>query len=170
MMSFASTSPPPPGKQDHTRFCLRGSTEASKARALDRARRLTSRPVVQAENGGLGDLVMPKAAQSQPLYAFCCFPPASPALAPGTGKQKTAPKDRSKHLIFFRKSGAGEGIRTLDPNLGKVHKAPEPSISAGITRPISVPAPSNSPWMNARSSIYRRRLISIRRRLYRKEI
>ena len=38
MMSFASTSPPPPGKrpgkQNHTRFCLRGSTEASKARAL----------------------------------------------------------------------------------------------------------------------------------------
>jgi len=23
-------------------------------------------------------------------------------------------------LIFLRKSGAGEGIRTLDPNLGKV--------------------------------------------------
>jgi hypothetical protein len=63
---------------------------------------------------------MPKAAQCLLLYAFCCFPPASPALAPGTGKQKTAPKDRSKHLIFLRKSGAGEGIRTLDPNLGKV--------------------------------------------------
>ena len=26
----------------------------------------------------------------------------------------------SKSLILFRKSGAGEGIRTLDPNLGKV--------------------------------------------------
>ena len=25
-----------------------------------------------------------------------------------------------KSLIFLRKSGAGEGIRTLDPNLGKV--------------------------------------------------
>jgi hypothetical protein len=77
MMSFASTSQPPgkrPGKQNHTRFCLRGSTEASKARALDRARRLASRPVVQAENGGLGDLVMPKAGQSPLLYAFCCFP------------------------------------------------------------------------------------------------
>ena len=64
MMSFASTSPPPPGKrpgkQNHTHFCLRGSTEASKARAFDRARRLASPPVVQAENGGLGDLVMPK--------------------------------------------------------------------------------------------------------------
>jgi hypothetical protein len=28
--------------------------------------------------------------------------------------------DRSKGLTFFRKSGAGEGIRTLNPNLGKV--------------------------------------------------
>ena len=26
----------------------------------------------------------------------------------------------SKSLILFRKFGAGEGIRTLDPNLGKV--------------------------------------------------
>ncbi len=63
---------------------------------------------------------MPKAARSPLLYAFYCFPPASPALAPGAGKQKTAPKDRSKHLIFLKKTGAGEGIRTLDPNLGKV--------------------------------------------------
>ena len=119
MMGFASTSPPPPRKrprkQNHHRFGPRGSTGASKARALDRARRLASRPVVQAENGGLGDLVMPKAAESPLLYAFHCFPPA---LAPG--KQKTAPSDRSKHLIFLKKTGAGEGIRTLDPNLGKV--------------------------------------------------
>jgi hypothetical protein len=59
--------------------------------------------------------------QSPLLYAFCCFPPASPAFARGAGKQKTAPKDRPKHLIFLKKIGAGEGIRTLDPNLGKVN-------------------------------------------------
>ncbi len=123
-MSFTSTSQPPPGKrpgkQNRPRLDLRGSTEASKARALDGARRLASRPVVQAENSGLVDLAMPKAAQSPLPYAFCCFPPASPALVPGAGKQKTAPKDRSKHLISPGKFGAGEGIRTLDPNLGKV--------------------------------------------------
>ena len=134
MMSFASTSLPPlgkrPAKQNHPRFGLRGSTGPAKARALDRARRLASRPVVQAENGGLGDLVMPKAAQSQLLYAFCCFPPASPALAPGTGKQKTAPKDRSKDLISLEKSGAGEGIRTLDPNLGKAPEGSTPGYPA----------------------------------------
>ena len=51
---------------------------------------------------------------------FLLLPPASPVFVPGSGKQKTAPKDRSKPLISLRKSGAGEGIRTLDPNLGKV--------------------------------------------------
>jgi hypothetical protein len=45
---------------------------------------------------------------------------ASPPLRPGPGKQKTAPKHRCNPLIFLMKSGAGEGIRTLDPNLGKV--------------------------------------------------
>jgi hypothetical protein len=38
----------------------------------------------------------------------------------GALEAKTAPEDRSKPLVFLRKSGAGEGIRTLDPNLGKV--------------------------------------------------
>ena len=28
----------------------------------------------------------------------------------------------AKSLIFWEKTGAGEGIRTLDPNLGKVAK------------------------------------------------
>ena len=48
------------------------------------------------------------------------IPAAPPAPALTAGKQKTAPKDRFDTLISLRKSGAGEGIRTLDPNLGKV--------------------------------------------------
>src|SRR5579883_993700 len=48
------------------------------------------------------------------------LPHASPILESGARKQKTAPNSRSKQLISLRKSGAGEGIRTLDPNLGKV--------------------------------------------------
>jgi hypothetical protein len=63
---------------------------------------------------------MPKVAQSPLFCAFYCFPPASPAFAPGSGKQKTAPKDRSRPLISTRKFGPGERIRTPDPNLGKV--------------------------------------------------
>jgi hypothetical protein len=59
-MTFAAASQPPPGKrpgkQNRPRFDLRGSTGASKARALDGARRLASRPAVEAENSALVDL------------------------------------------------------------------------------------------------------------------
>ena len=63
---------------------------------------------------------MPKLAVRPLRHACCCFPHASPISQIGAGKQKTAPEGRSKQLISLRKSGAGEGIRTLDPNLGKV--------------------------------------------------
>ena len=63
---------------------------------------------------------MPDVVDSPPDYAFWCFPHASSALTSGAGKRRTAPKDLSKSLISLRKIGAGEGIRTLDPNLGKV--------------------------------------------------
>ena len=63
---------------------------------------------------------LPRAFARPPQPAPRCFPSASPTLTQRPGKQKAAPKDRSKLLIFLRKSGAGEGIRTLDPNLGKV--------------------------------------------------
>ena len=63
---------------------------------------------------------VPNAAGRIPRHDAGCFPGASPAPARWAGKQKTAPKDRFNTLISLRKSGAGEGIRTLDPNLGKV--------------------------------------------------
>jgi len=47
-------------------------------------------------------------------------PPASPAFVPEAGKQKTGPTDPSQQLICLKKFGAGEGIRTLDPDLGMV--------------------------------------------------
>ncbi len=62
----------------------------------------------------------PSAFERPPQPAPRCFPSASPALTRWAGKQKTAPKDRFNALISLKKSGAGEGIRTLDPNLGKV--------------------------------------------------
>src|SRR5476649_719631 len=49
-----------------------------------------------------------------------CFPHASPILPPPSGKQKfrgILPRNR---LSPLGKVGAGEGIRTLDPDLGKV--------------------------------------------------
>ena len=64
-------------------------------------------------------LPMPREAVRPPQPASRRFPSASPIPAPRLGKQKAAPKDRSKPLIFLIKSGAGDGIRTHDPNLGK---------------------------------------------------
>lgn len=49
-----------------------------------------------------------------------CFPPASPRSRITPGKQKTPLRASAKFLFLFDKTGAGEGIRTLDPNLGKV--------------------------------------------------
>jgi hypothetical protein len=62
----------------------------------------------------------PNARHSMLRYASCCFPYASPVLELGAGKQELASEGHFKHLISLSKSGAGEGIRTLDPNLGKV--------------------------------------------------
>ncbi len=122
-MSFASASRPAPGKrpgkQSRSRFGVPGSTVEPKA-SLRSGAWLPLRLVVQAENSDLRTLLMPKAAGGPLLFAFCCFPPASPAFAAGSGKQKTVPRDCSKHLNLLMKVGAGEAIRTPDPNLGKV--------------------------------------------------
>src|SRR5260370_36654905 len=84
------------------------------------ARRSPLRPAAVVENRGFVSPPMPKVAQSPLLCAFCCFPPASPTLRCGTGKHKAAQNGRFMLLISLRKIGAGEGIRTPDPNLGQV--------------------------------------------------
>jgi hypothetical protein len=123
-MSFVSASRSTPGKhlgkQSEPRFGIRGSAGGSKASLQRGGRRLPLRLVAQAKKRGFGTAPLPRVAENSLVCAFCCFPPASPAFALGSGKQKTVLMDRSKRLIFLRKSGAGEGIRTLDPNLGKV--------------------------------------------------
>jgi hypothetical protein len=75
---------------------------------------------------------IPNAAGRIPRHDPGCFPGASPAPTRWAGKQKTAPKDRFNSLISLRKSGAGEGIRTLDPNLGKVQISFAPPLSASL--------------------------------------
>jgi hypothetical protein len=94
---------------------------AGTQRGLHRdARSFSSQIAMDAPCESQGIRPMRKTAVSPLPFAFRCFPPASPTFATRAGKQKTAPKDRSNRLISLRKSGAGEGIRTLDPNLGKV--------------------------------------------------
>ena len=65
------------------------------------------RPVATVENLGFALAPTQKAAQSPLFCAFCCFPPASPALRSGAGKQKAAPKGRSMPLISLRKNWSG---------------------------------------------------------------
>lgn len=122
-MSLVSVSRWEPRKHSRKqrRACsgVRGSTAPTRVALGSGARRPLLRPVARTENRGFGTLPMSEVAESPLLCAFCCFPPASPAFVPGSGKQKTVPTDHSTHLILLRKLGAGEGIRTLDPNLCK---------------------------------------------------
>jgi hypothetical protein len=76
--------------------------------------------VTPPELQAAGASAVPNAFGSVRHHAFCCFPPASPALVPTAGKQKQPRRATLNHLKSLRDFGAGEGIRTLDPNLGKV--------------------------------------------------
>ncbi len=79
--------------------------------------------------------------QMPPGVSRGMMPATSPAPTRWAGKQKTAPKDRFNTLISLRKSGEGEGIRTLDPNLGNVRdRAPQLSLSLVRYRWLRVPA------------------------------
>jgi hypothetical protein len=96
-----------------------GRTDVSKAVVCRGAHPRQSRSVLLSAHGR-NRLHMPKPTESPLRFASVCFPPASPAVVPEAGKQKTSPKDPSQPLICLKKIGAGEGIRTLDPDLGKV--------------------------------------------------
>jgi hypothetical protein len=94
-------------------------TDVSEADVFGRARPLLSRRVPLTARG-LRSLHMPKPTERPLRFASVCFPHASPAFVPEAGKQNKTPKDPSQSLICLKKIGAGEGIRTLDPDLGKV--------------------------------------------------
>jgi hypothetical protein len=73
-----------------------------------------------ARVGALEAIHMPRVAVRPLRSSLCRFPHASPGSPSPAGKQETAPEDHPKPLTSLMKFGAGEGIRTLDPNLGKV--------------------------------------------------
>ena len=106
-----------PGKQIQDGVEVWGSTPI---RSVYRLSRHLAHLLGTAGYTAFGALPMPKMAAHPLRPAPCCFPHASPVSQEGAGKQKTAARDRFKSLISLRKIGAGEGIRTLDPNLGKV--------------------------------------------------
>jgi hypothetical protein len=111
------TSGKRPGKQIRKGLGLWGS---KRVRDADTSYSGSACSLEAAGYDALGALPMPEVAARPLRPTFCCFPHASPIFQTEAGKQKTAPKDRSKPFISLRKSGAGEGIRTLDPNLGKI--------------------------------------------------
>src|SRR5665213_4615852 len=86
----------------------------------------STRSLETAGYDSFGALLMPKVAASPLRHNVLLLPPCFPAFRDWGGEAKTAPEDRSNQLISLRKSGAGEGIRTLDPNLGKVPERPTP--------------------------------------------
>ena len=105
------------GKQTKGGVGLRGSVRVRTGDNLSNGLAHSLLPLACAR---VGALPITKASAGPLQPASCCFPHASPVSQTGAGKQKTVPHDRSKILISLSKSGAGEGIRTLDPNLGKV--------------------------------------------------
>jgi hypothetical protein len=72
---------------------------------------------ISAEDGGNRLFFL---RYSEAISGGNCFPPASPISRHRPGKQKTPRRALLKALILFIQTGAGEEIRTLDPNLGKV--------------------------------------------------
>ena len=105
------------GSNRSSHFGVRAIAVEARASLHGRPRWVPLRLVV---HGDLETPLMPKAAESTLRFPFHCFPHASPAFALRSGKQKTVGVDRSKHFVFLMKFGAGDAIRTRDPNLGKV--------------------------------------------------
>ena len=115
---------------------LIGMTVPQGSKALSAMRPLgwdmpPTEPAGRAERREMTVSPVPNAAGLIPRHDPACFPGASPAPTQRPGKQKTAPKDRFNTLISLRKSGAGEGIRTLDPNLGNGLQGYAPGYPGG---------------------------------------
>jgi hypothetical protein len=92
---------------------------------------------ITALRDGIGSRSLPTPSPCPPRPVPGCFPSGSPALAPKAGKHTAAPRGYYNTLSSLRKSGAGEGIRTLDPNLSKVALQQQPETKA-LTEPKSV--------------------------------
>ncbi len=67
----------------------------------------------------LGGVAPPDLRQASRRRGFIRLQQAYTTLGISSCKQKRPRRTAFNFLIFLRNSGAGEGIRTLDPNLGK---------------------------------------------------
>jgi hypothetical protein len=102
----------------------------------------TSATLVRVSVSAAGD--RPPSYANAALHAtrrvFGCFPPASPDWLLRPGKQKTPRRALGKPAYLLTKIGAGEGIRTLDPNLGKVRNRLDPHQFSGVAGPAAIAA------------------------------
>ena len=123
---YPLSGPFPRVLNDDSRLHLAKGTAETKHSSLRswRKRGVAQGSGARAKSPDFAPASTPKPAQRPLLCAFCCFPHASPDSQTGVGKQKTVPTDRLKPVLSLRKFGAGEGIRTLDPNLGKRPRKP----------------------------------------------
>ena len=110
-----------PGKRSGKQIGVPKQPQGSRGHVdMEGAAPLVSDRFVVCDCERLDAAPQPKAAETSLECAVRCFPHASPLAGAMPGKQKTAPKDHRNYMTMLGKTGAGEGIRTLDPNLGKV--------------------------------------------------
>jgi len=116
-VSLARNLSKQPGKRFENTIVISGNTRSQRDGKLSGGR--TSSPGV-ARLGTLEAIRKPNVAGRPLRSSSYCFPQASPISLSEAGKQEKAPENCSKPLTPSRKFRAGEGIRTLDPNLGKL--------------------------------------------------
>ena len=126
MSLVAASQPAPgkrPGKQNRPYFGLWGSPVTPSEYLRTGTRPFSSqRPASGGKPGFGGPAHMPKVAAMPATSAFCCFPPASPVFALGSGKQKTAPKDRFYPLEISKRFWSRE--RNRDPTFSGERSSP----------------------------------------------
>ena len=98
------------------------TAQRDRQQAADHAHEwLSGVPAGMSHNPGIFQLRMAwKWGALQPALGLSCKPEEKRGAGHTDGKQETPQRAFANHLNFLRETGAGEGIRTLDPNLGKV--------------------------------------------------
>ena len=123
-----STSPPPPAPLPRSGFVHRPQFRRFKLQAnwairldtfTDRTPSWThAKPILAPWNREVQCVAMQTPECATKLRFV--LPPRFPGATDRAGKQNSPTCDPLKRFNFLKKNGAGEAIRTPDPNLGKV--------------------------------------------------
>ena len=99
-----------------TRCAATGSNRADGLPKAPEGSRIAS----QRQRNGASLLKLRGSSPERAELRFRVLPSCFPETLTWGRKQKAVPKDRFNRFNFLTEIGAGEEIRTLDPNLGKV--------------------------------------------------